>query len=474
MDTCRYKFRYQEIKDKIEHMINTGLISHGGKAPSLREMSSLSGMSVTTIMKAYLELEMEGILFAKPQSGFFVSEIINKSEIPDTTSPATEPVSVNKFDMISEVIDVMSKPDVFPLGGALPSTELLPSKELARLSRKIISERPEHLVYEEIRGSEDLRRQIAFYMTNIGVKTTHDDIIITNGAMEALFITLASLASRGDAVIVESPCFFGYLQTLETLGIYAIEVDTNPQTGVDLQKLQDTLGKFNVKAVLLQPNFNNPLGCLMPEENKKKTVDICRKAGVPIIEDDLFGDVSYSGRRPVSLRQYDNGETVIYLSAFSKTLAPGYRVGWLMPGNRFTSMLKLKVSISLNSARLPQLVLSEYLSSGRYARHVRKFTASCKSQISAFSCSVTRHFPEGTKITQPEGGMLLWVEMPEKVDSGLLYKTALKKNIGIAPGNIFTAQNRYNNCMRINCGHPWSEKLEKTVSLLGDMAKKQL
>ena len=464
-------FRYEKVADKVCDMIEEGLLKPGDKAPSLREMSKNMRVSVTTVMKAYMDLEARDILEAKPQSGFYIVDCARPHFLtPQESDPVMEPTKVDRFSHIMQVVDSSTSNKFVPLGCAIPSTSLLPVSDLTKISRKLSAESPDFHAYEEFRGNPAIRSQIAYQMLAGGAEVNANDLIVTNGATEALYCALKVLTRPGDMVAVESPCFFGFLQLLETLGVFALEINTHPDTGMDMDDLRSALARYNVKAVLVQPNFSNPLGCIMLEENKKEMVQMCADAGVPIIEDDVYGDIYFSEERPTTLSAYDEDDNVIHVSSFSKTLSPGYRVGWIRPGKYMEDCLRIKLSTSLDTAKPNQLIIAEYLASGKYTRHLRKFRTACKSQVAALSGIINKYFPEGTRMTRPTGGFVLWVEMPDGVDTFEFYKRALKAGISTAPGHIFTAQNKYRRHMRINCGHPVTTEIEDAVKYLGDMA----
>jgi len=465
-------FRYEKVREHITGMIEEGLLKPGDKLPSLRSMSDQMGLSITTIMKAYTDLEFDGFVEAKPQSGFYVIDDIAKSTpVPRISNPDSNPTRVDKFNLIHSFLNAMVKPNLIPLGGALPSHLNLPEKELNRISKRVAIENPDNLLYENVMGSDELRHQIAYHMSSFGPVLSKEELIITNGATEAMYATLKALTNPGDKVIVESPCYFGYLQVLETLGVFAIEVRTHPETGLDLDDLQCALKHSRVRALIVQPNFNNPLGSQMPEESRPEVVRLCRETGIAIIEDDILGDIHYNEKRPSILLEHDRfRDTVVYISSFTKTVAPGMRIGWVIPGKFANEILRQKASLSMSTNSVSQHVLQEYLASGKYSRHLRGIRSNYKNQTATYSCHIAKHFPGGTRISKPRGGFVVWVELPREIDSFSLYHRALKEGITIAPGLLFSAQERYNNCIRINCSNPWNEKIENAIIKLGEMA----
>ena len=294
--------------------------------------------------------------------------------------------------------------------------------------------------------------------------------MITSGCIEALNICLRAVTSRGDIVAVESPTYFGILSILESLGLRVLEIATDPREGVDLGALQTALRKYRVSACLFMTNFHNPLGSCMPEGKKKELVNLLAKKEIPLIEDDIYGDLPFGLRRPPAAKSFDRKGLVLWCSSFSKILSPGYRIGWTAPGRFQKQVERLKFVSSMGTGTLPQLVIAEFLEHSSYDRYLRKIRGAYQSQVQRVAQAVGKYFPEGTRVTRPEGGFVLWVELPRNVDSVDLYERAREKNISIAPGPIFSSKNKYRNFLRLNCGLMWSEKLDHALLTLGRLA----
>ncbi len=464
-------YKYELVKRNITSAIDNGVLLSGDRIPSLRAMSRKSQVSVSTVMKAYLDLEMEGRVESRPQSGFYVRNKIRIFPAPQISNPELKPTPVDSFHFHFDILNAMAETNIVPLGAATPSPEFLPVAELTRLIRQASLSHENPYGYEEIPGNRKLRAQIAYHMLEAGVSAHLDDIIITNGGSEALYIALSTLAGPGDTVAVESPCYFGYLHILETLGISALEIPTDPNIGVDIGALSKALETYKIKACILQPNFNNPFGCLTPDKKKQQLSELFSSHNIPLIEDDIVGDLPFSGVRPHAITSFPNNGNIIYISSFSKMLAPGFRIGWIHSGYHRDALLKSKMAVSLNSNRPAQLALANYLSTGRYSKHLKNYTVKCRKQVDLVSSAVEKFFPTNTRLTRPEGGFLLWAVMPKDINTDILYAKALAEGIGIAPGSIFTSQNRYRNCIRLSCAHPYSDKIEFSLKRLGELAE---
>ncbi|MGE4318330.1 MAG: PLP-dependent aminotransferase family protein [Deferribacterales bacterium] len=476
MSRVKGDFRYRQVMDVIVNMMKSGVLNPGDKVPSLRKISEEQGVSISTAMQAYMELESVGMLEARPQSGFYVASGTSVPREAVTTSrPLDQPTQVKKSDLIQTILYAITDPDIVPLGCAIPSTDLLPHKELTSIMRRILSDDTEARVeYGDVKGNKFFRQQLAHYMNANGNSVSSEQLIVTNGASEAMTMALRALTRPGDLVIMESPSYFGFMHLLETAKIYALELPTSPIGGILMNDFRNALDRYDVKAVLVQPNHGNPMGQVYPDDIREEMVNLCNKKDVPIIEDDINGDFTFSGRRYGNLKKYDKNGNVIHISSFSKSLAPGFRVGWVEPGKYHEEILRQKIAGTMASNDIMQLTLAHYLASGKMPRHLRRMNSNFKAQVETYTYHILKNFPEGTRVTRPKGGFVLWAEMPEQVDTLDMYPRALDEKISFSPGGIFTSQQKYNNCMRINCGFPWDARMENSIIRLGELAKEYI
>ena len=310
-------------------------------------------------------------------------------------------------------------------------------------------------------------------MSDAGCRVSPDEIIVTSGCQEALVLALRATTSPGDVVAIESPSFYGLLQAIESLGLKALEIPTDPVTGISLEALELALEKWPVGACVLTANFSNPLGGCMPDEKKRALVSLLAACGIPLVEDDIYGDLGFEGRRPAALAAFDaRHEGVIYCASFSKTLSPGLRLGWIVPGRWREKVEYLKYVNSLAAPTLSQHAVAEFLRHGGYDRHLRQVRRAYAGQVGRMIEAVGRYFPEGTRVTQPRGGFVIWLALPEQTDALALCREAMARRISIAPGPIFSASGKYRNCIRLNCAQPWDDRLESALETLGGLASR--
>jgi DNA-binding transcriptional MocR family regulator len=465
---------YVRIAEGLTRQMACGALRPGDRVQSLRELSRQQRVSISTALQAYLWLETRGYLEARPQSGFYVRTPFS-SLIPEPQFEAlhSQPALVGSKAILTDLIQALSDPANIPFGAATASPELYPNRRLNMILRSIVHRQPEHSArYDFPPGFEPLRRQIARRAITMGCSFPPRDVIMTCGAQEALNLALRAVARPGDAIAVESPTFFGVLQGADSLGMNAIEIPTHPQNGMDLDELERAIRKHRVKACVSMANCHNPLGYVLPDQYKKSLADLTARWNVALIEDEVYGDLSFTGTRPRSVKSFDRKGNVLVCSSFSKILSPGYRLGWLVAGRFRAEVERLKMLTSVATPSLPQMVVAEFLETGGYDRHLNKLRSTLRLQVEGVRQAISKYFPPGTRVSRPAGGYMLWVELPGRLNALKLYRAALERHITIIPGAIFSASGRYRNYIRINCGHRWSEEHDRALLTLGRLCEK--
>jgi DNA-binding transcriptional MocR family regulator len=456
-------------------MIESGALGLGDKLPSLRVLSSNLRLSLSTINQAYMELERKGVIESRPRSGFFVRQKARR--LPRTeaaTSFMAEPRPVTRSGLIQTVLESVGRTDHAPLGVIAPGGDLLPLKELGRITAMVVKKHPERaLSYAPIPGEPKLIRQIAFRSMEHGIPISQDEPVITAGCMEALYLSLRSACRRGDTVLIQSPTYYCFLQLLETLGLRAIEIPSDPENGVVPADLDHALHTFDIAACILAPNFNNPDSSLTPDEAKREIVTMLAARNIPLIEDDVSTDLHFTSKRPGTYKQFDEKGRVLLCSSFSKTIAPGYRVGWVLPGRFRQKVLEIKATTNVSTSTPAQMAIAEYLRQGRMERHLKRLRSKLETQMDTMQLHLERHFPKGTRVTHPHGGAVLWLELAAQTDSVELFFAARAQGIGIAPGAIFSTLDKFTNYIRLSCGFPWTDQMESGVKKLGSLATEQ-
>jgi len=459
---------YLKVAQQIEGQIRKGALRVGDKVPSIRGLRRQQGVSVSTVLQAYFWLENKGWIEPRPQSGFYV-RVPYKERMPEPEFRATRnvPTGIGISDLLDKVVDSIGDHSKVPLGAAC-ATPFYPNRKLNRIISRITRTDPDHSArYESTIGLEALRRQIARRAVTYGCSLSPNDLVVTCGGMEALNLAVRAVARAGDVIAIESPTYFAVLQVIESLGMKAIEIPTHPRTGMDLDALASAIRKHRVRGCISIPNCHNPLGFVLDDDRKKELVDLLARNNVPLIEDDIYGDLAFTADRPRTAKTFDTEGNVLLCSSFSKVLSPGFRVGWIEAGRFQNAVKRLKFINTIASPSLPQRAIAEFIESGGYDRYLRGLRETLSNQVQLYTQAVMRCFPAGTKISRPAGGYVLWLELPENVDGLKLYQAAFAQNISIVPGAIFSANGQFKNHIRISCGHPWDDSIDRAISTLG-------
>lgn len=466
-------FLYENLAHEIRSSIRTGTLRAGEKLPSLRQMSRNRRLSLATVMEAYALLEAEGHLETRPQSGFYVRRR-SAAPLPQAALTLRAPEEVRSDRFVTRILDEIRKPGLLMLGSTSLDPSLLPNAALARLLHGTAL-RQNFNVYEDTRGHLELRRQLAQRSLDTPSPLSADELVITAGCIEAITLSLRCVARPGDIIAVESPSFYGLLQTIEGQGMQALEIPADPVEGLDLALLEQALNDYPLKALVTVPSFHNPMGFCMSPQHKQRLVQMLTSRGVAIIEDDIYGEFYYDYEQPPpTLRCFDKTGLVMLCSSFSKTLAPGLRVGWVAPGRFYEEFLHQKRMHSICTATLPQMALAAYLRRGAYERHLRGLRRQLQANLQRLCSAAEAAFPTGTRLSRPVGGTVLWVEMPQPVSAMNLFETALEHGIAIAPGPLFALRREpgrdFGNCLRLSCGLPWDEAADEAIAKLGAWA----
>ncbi len=469
-------FLYEHLADELGQAIDRGALRAGDRLPSVRRLAQERSVSVATVLEAYLRLENAGLIEVRPKSGHFVRGRQTLTADPRAPRTCLTPSKVTVSDAYERILSAMRDPELLPLGCATVDPSYLPIAALNRILHQITREiTTVGARYEGAPGLLTLRRQIARRSAEYGVAITESDLCTTIGATEGLSLALRAVAKPGDVIAVESPAYFGVLQAIEGLGMRALEIPAHPRTGFDVTAFEETLRAQSVQAVMLTPTASNPLGSVMPDDERERLVKLTRRLDIPVIEDDVYGELVWDGSHPRPLRSFagpSEDSHVLLVSSISKTLAPGYRVGWIAGGKWHDRVVRLKYGQSLACPTLPAMAVAEFLSSGGYDRHLRRLRSALAGNVERYREAIALQFPDGTRVSSPRGGFVLWVELPAGVDSLALHEAALRKGIVVAPGPLFSARQRFANFIRISAGTPWSDRVSEGIRTLSRLVER--
>ncbi|ESQ97444.1 MULTISPECIES: aminotransferase-like domain-containing protein [Stutzerimonas stutzeri subgroup] len=462
---------YQRIAQQLAEDIRRGVYRPGERVPSVRKMSRQLSVSHATVLQAYANLEDQGMIRARPQSGFYVHQTpVLTAPTPDIAQ-VERPKLVTRSSIINQVLSESRREGLIPLGAAVPHVDYLPVRALHQQLAKVTRfHSPRAFSYMFSPGYEPLRRQVAIRMRDAGVVVDSSEIVITHGCVDALQMSLRVLTKPGDLIAAESPTYYGLLQLADLLGLKVIEIPSDPDTGMSLEALQLAAGQWPIKALVLTARLSNPLGVSMPDHRQKQLLSLAARFDIQIVEDDIYGELMFDQGQYKALKSNDRDGRVIYCSSFSKTLSPGVRIGWVIAGRHQAEIERLQTFSTHSACSVTQMGVAAYLENGGYDRHLRAIRQEYRKNLSAFQLAVQRYFPEGTQMTRPKGNFILWVSLPVRVNTQDLHVRALERGISIAPGLIFSNTEQFNHCIRLNCGLPWNNETERALRTLGQLA----
>ncbi|PKH57743.1 GntR family transcriptional regulator [Shewanella sp. Choline-02u-19] len=467
--------KYENLVEQIRRQIQNGIWKVGDKLPSLRKQTEISGVSLMTVLHAYQVLESQGWIVSHARSGYFVAPQVQylspkKSEV---TIHTTENIDINDF--IFDVLQANRTPHLVDFCSVYPDPKLYPRHQVNKSLMTAARNMPTSSALDNLPpGNEDLRQLIAKRYAAQGMNVHPDEIVITAGALEALNLSLQAVTQAGDWVVVESPTFYGALQSLQKLNLRALSVRTHPQDGIDLEALEKALQSHSVKACWLMTNHQNPLGCSLSDEKKQALIQLLADYNVYLIEDDVYSELYFGGKKPLPAKAFDQQGMTMHCSSFSKCLVAGFRIGWVAAGRMALPIQKLQLMSTLSASTPIQLALAKYLSSCNYEKHLRQLRRKLEQRKFANWQVLRTYFPANVSIHYSEGGYFLWIELPEHLNATTLYQRALKERISIAPGKMFSASKQFNHCFRLNSSFECSDREVGAIKRLAELIQNML
>jgi len=459
---------YQSLADRLQILIRDQVYPVGSRLPGVRVLAEQQQVSVSTAVNACRELEQRGVLEARPRSGYYVRQPPVVREAPRVTTASRKPRKITGQEQVLQMLQNVNNPAVVNLGAAVPAPEFMPVAAMERVFHGVLREQRRRCVgYEFPPGAPELRTQIARRLAGMQCAVAPEEVLITNSCQESVAIALKLTTRPGDTVAIESPTYYGLLQVIESLGLKALEIPTDPEQGISLEALTLALERWPVAACVVVPNFSNPLGVCLSDARKRALLALLGRYQVPLVEDDIYGDLPLSGPRPRPIKSWDEDGLVYYCASSSKTLSAGLRVGWLVSPPAQQERAEYLQFINTVSVNTPgQLALAKYLETGRYDRFLRQLCGDHALGVARMTERVTQLFPRQTRVSRPAGGFVLWVELPDDVDTTELMAAALEKGVSFAPGILFSASGKFSNCLRLNCAVKWDNRVEQALVTL--------
>ncbi|MRV70348.1 aminotransferase class I/II-fold pyridoxal phosphate-dependent enzyme [Duganella sp. FT92W] len=466
---------YESLAADIEDQVARGVLVEGDRLPSIRQASVHRALAISTVLRAYSLLESRGVIESRPQSGFFVRRKARAAPRKKETAPLVLSSEVDVSRLVLSTLRTIRTQGAAPLGSPYPDPAPFPWQRISQYAGAIARRQHNWSVMDDLPpGNPELIRQIARRHMENGLAVDPAEIVVTAGATEAINLCLQAVAKPGDTVAIESPTFYAMLHAIERMGMRALEVPTDPKTGIRIDALRTLLGQHRIAACMVMPNFQNPLGFMMPDAHKRELVELLARQDIPVIENAVYDELYYGDSHPTSLKNWDSKGLVLHCSSFSKSLAPSYRIGWALPGRYAAQVEKLKFLNTLATPSLPQLAIAEYLQHAGHDRLLRQVRKGYAQRARMMAAAVLRFFPPGTRVSEPQGGYVLWVELPDGADAMALYAKALERKITVGPGHMFSARGGYTHCIRLNYSYPWSAGTEQALRMLGRLVGEML
>jgi DNA-binding transcriptional MocR family regulator len=464
---------YRTVAKEFSEMIRGRSLAAGDQLPSIRSLCQTRKLSPATVLRAYEALEGEGLIESRPRSGYYVREQPTRPMPPRMSHPKTHSTRLAVSDLVFQTLEASRHREVVPLGSAFPSPTQFPWRKLAQyLGGSARHLDPWKTVESLPPGSTGLRREIVKRYLRLGISIGIEQIVITAGALEALYLALQCVTSPGDTIAVESPTFYGCLQAAQRLGLHVVEIPMHPTEGLDIDALKIAIAKFPIRACWFMTTLHHPTGATLSQSRKRELVRLLASQDIPLVEDDAYSELQFGSTPEPPAKAFDKSGRILHCGSFSKCLAPGYRLGWVAAGRYSADLSRRKIESSIATSLPIQEGIAEMLRRGGYDTHLKRLRLNLAAQQTAAMESLQRHFPKGYRVVAPRGGYFLWVECSSAVDSLDVHRRALDGGITIAPGPIFSARQQFKNYLRLNTGHPWTGAMDQAVQKLGEILRR--
>lgn len=463
---------YAQIGHRISTLIDGGAFRPGQRLPSVRDIASNNGVSISTAVQALRWLEERNLVAARPRAGYFVASRSKGLALPGVCQPPRHSVVVERASRL-ELLGAQSTEQGSSFGGTCPKDPAFfdEARVRAALNRSIRENRASLVAYVNSPGTRALREAVARRALHMGCQFDAEDVAVTASCIDSVSLCLRAVTQPGDIVALESPTHFGFLDLLESLGLRALEIPTHPRDGLSLPALELALDTQPVKAILVVPTLSNPLGAVMPTATKRALAALAARRQVPLIEDAIFNDLLASDERRKAVKAWDREGWVMLCGSFSKTLSPGLRMGWVQAGRWKDSVMRLKAVHGGTTNVVLEHALADLISQSGHEARLRRLSAQMKKRLAEAMDLIAQSFPRGTRASAPATGYTLWLELPGQVDTLQLFEACRAEGIVFGPGPLFTATDRFRNCLRLSFAGLWTPTDQKALMRIGALAR---
>ncbi len=471
--------QYLRIAALVRARIIAGDLQPGEQLPPVRALATELHVGRHTVEEAYAELAAEGLIESRIGQGTFVAPPYPDQPGDAPTPPAPgwvsghrEPIvtreAISAHQVLREALRPDRRPDQISFILGAPAADLFPVGELQRaLNAALREEGAEALGYEPTEGYGPLRGAVARHLLGLGVHAAPDQVIMTSGAQQAIDLTLRALTRPGDYVVAESPTYLGILDACEANGVRLIGVPMDDE-GMEVARLAPLLAKYRPKLLITIPNSHNPTGITMSLPRRRALLALAAEHRLPVMEEDAYGELRYGGQPAPRLRALPGGEEVIYVSSFSKVMLPGLRLGYLLASREVQGrVIFIKQASDRASGSLVQRAIYRCLESRRLRSYVLTVSRRCRERRDAMLAALERHLPPGTRWTIPDGGLYLWVRLPEGMSALALYRVALANDVVVAPGGAYFPEADDHPFIALNFAAQPPDRIEEGIRRLG-------
>jgi DNA-binding transcriptional MocR family regulator len=474
---------YAQIVTEVRRMITDGALKVGDRLPANREFAKALGVNRNTITTAYAELAADGLITSRVGSGTYISRIpapplasAVKEQAPPSPMPWGSLLAVQRREnWLQEISSFETRRDVIPLALALPSADLFPLDDFRRCVDRVLRGQGRILLQlGTTSGYAPLQEYIAGQLALSGVTVSPDEVLITNGCQQSLDLIRQILVEPGEEVVLENPTYPGALSVFCGAGSKYISVPV-VKNGLDLSVLEDVLSQRRPKLIYVVPSFQNPTGVTMDGASRRRLIELAARYRVPIVEDDIYRELRYDGAEVPPLKALDEHGLVVYISSFSKVGFPGLRVGWIAAARIVVDHLnRAKQRSDLHASLLAQAAVHEFARRGLLTKHVKRVKKAYRQRRDAMLEALEKHFPKEASWSNPEGGMSVWVRLPESLGSGQLLHQAVEGGVTFVSGEHFYATSPLQNMMRLSFTMASPQAIEEAVKRLGTIIKARL
>ncbi|NQZ30819.1 MAG: PLP-dependent aminotransferase family protein [Oceanospirillaceae bacterium] len=466
------KFLYHQLAEQLRANIKSGQLAPLSQLPSVRIACRDTKLSKSTVLAAYAQLEAQGLIESRPRSGYYVRPLVGDADTelkrPATSSPSVSPRLISRSQVI---IDIMRRGAAFDL--LIDNEAVTHNEQLRRCLSSALRRQnsQQQLYYDQPQGDQSLRVQLAQHINLGGGQCSAEDVVISSGCQHSLLLALMATTAPGDLVAIESPSFYGALELLEVLGRQVLEIPSSAITGISPQALAQACVQWDIKALLVSPSFATPTGACMPDTHKLQILQLAQANQFAIIEDDIYAQLHFSLQRPRTIYSFDDSGCVLLCSSLSKSLSRDLRLGWIAAGSYTEKIMRLKIATSMATGISLQQGVSLFIAQGGLDKHLKQRRLQLRLQHDQLQSLIRQYLPQAVSASQPTGGLVLWLELDQNLNTLKLYHQARALGLAITPGGIFSAQERYQNFLRISFAHPWTERRIQAFMHLAKLIK---